>query len=392
MKKLLMCPPLSHSLSLGLSLLAATVLSSASCQASALEPARSETSELVAKGRAGRVYAFTRLHVARSQGHTVTPLDDGRLLVLGGRSDNRATRAAELIDPLTGQVELLSSMVQARQGHAATLLPDGRVLVTGGDLGDGRVLAMSSAEIFDPVSKTFQALPRPMTLERSRHTATLLNSGKVLIAGGQGLSPAMVTFSAELFDPVSGSFESLAPQRLVAPRTYHAAALLASGQVLIVGGTDWQTLRAPTSAELYDPVRNTFTQLAAPLSFRNEMPQLITLGSGRVMVLNTRGADLFDPLSQTFQAIAGPRKARAYEAASALGDGGAVVLGGLSADAVTPTVERYDPLRGVFWSAGRLKKERAWGVAVLANHGGVLVIGGVDQGDAAIADVEVYWP
>lgn len=338
------------------------------------------------------IAAPIRLNIARSQGHTVTQLNDGRLLVLGGKSGSLATVAAELIDPVTGRVEQLSSMVQARQGHTATLLADGRVLVTGGDLGDGRVLALSSAELFDPRTKTFQLAATPMTLERSSHTATLLKNGKVLITGGQGLRQGTVSFSAEVFDPATGKFESLAPQRLVAPRTNHAATLLDSGQVLIVGGTDWQTARAPNSAELYDPVANTFTQLESPLNFKNETPQALKLSSRRVLVLSNQGADLFDPVTKTFKALPGPLKARDYEAATALYDGGALVLGGLSADTIIPSIERYDPVRGTFRTVANLRKERAWAVATLANTGAVFLVGGIDNSGAAIADVTVYWP
>lgn len=375
-----------------LGLLACTSLAMAASQgASQAAAAADQAVSPVVSATAG-IAAPIRLHIARSQGHTVTKLLDGRLLVLGGKSDNLATAAAELIDPLTGKVEFLSRMVQARQGHTATLLPDGRVLVTGGDLGDGRVLAMNSAEIYDPRTQTFRALDTPMTLERSHHTATLLKNGKVLITGGQGIRPAMVTFSAELFDPARGTFESLAPQRLAASRTYHAATLLESGQVLIMGGTDWQTLRAPSSVELYDPVNNTFTLLASGLSSRNEMPQALRLIGGRVMVLNSQGVDLFDPLSQAFKAIRGPVKARNYEASSVLHDGGAVVLGGIAADGITTSIERYDPLRGSFRWAGQLRQARAWAVATLTNTGSVFVVGGVDSADAAIAEVEVYRP
>lgn len=371
-----------------LSLLAGAVLGSSAAVAAPAQQA-------VVDGSAVGIAAPIRLNIARSQGHTVTRLSDGRLLVLGGKSGSlgtTATVAAELIDPVNGRVEQLSSMVQARQGHTATLLADGRVLVAGGDLGDGRVLAMNSAEVFDPRTKTFQLLATPMTLERSSHTATLLKNGKVLIAGGQGARQGTVSFSAEVFDPVSGKFESLTPQRLVAPRTYHAATLLESGQVLITGGTDWQTARAPNSAELYDPVANTFTQLESPLNFKNEMPQALKLSSGRVLVLAGQGADLFDPVTKTFKALPGPLKARNYEASTALYDGGALVLGGLSADTVIPSIERFDPLRGTFRTVANLRKERAWGVATQAYTGAVFLIGGVDNSGAAVADVTVYWP
>ncbi|MDT9001360.1 kelch repeat-containing protein [Paucibacter sp. APW11] len=336
--------------------------------------------------------AAIRLQVARSDGHTVTKLSDGRLLVLGGRSDNAATAAAELIDPSTGRVELLNPMLQPRHGHTATLLPDGRVLVAGGDLADGRVLALNSAELYDPKAKLFQALQAPLSIERAYHTATLLKNGKVLLAGGQGLRPGMITFSAELFDPASGKFEPLTPQRLLAPRTYHAATLLDSGQVLIVGGTDWQTPRAPNSAELFDPQSNTFSAVDAALTFKNEMPQLLKLKSGRVMVLGNQGAEIFDPLTKTFKVIQGPLKPRAYAAATALSDGGAVVLGGISGDSFTAWIERYSPSRGSFRPVGSLPKARAWGVAAQSNGGTVFVIGGVDSADAAITDVAVYRP
>lgn len=371
-----------------LSLLSSALLQGAHAQPASLpatEPTQDLAQDLIASKK-------LRLNIARSEGHTVTRLRDGRLLVLGGSSDHAATAAAELIDPISGRVELLSNMLQARRGHSATLLADGRVLIAGGDLADGRVLALNSAEIFDPRTRTFSAVAAPMSIERARHTATLLKNGQVLITGGQGLRAGMVAFSAELFDPGTGSFEMLTPQRLVAPRVYHAATLLDSGQVLIVGGTDWQTPRAHSSAELYDPESKSFTPLTATLSTRNEMPTTLKLRGGRVLVLGNQGADLYDPLSQSFTALPGPLKPRSYAAASALSDGGAVLLGGISGTDLTASVERFSAARGSFRPAGQLPKERAFGVAALSDTGAVLVIGGVDRADAPISEIAVFKP
>jgi hypothetical protein len=47
----------------------------------------------------------------------------------------------------------------------------------------------------------------PLTQARVGHTATLLPSGKVLIAGGEG--PAGLLNNAELFDPVTLSATAL---------------------------------------------------------------------------------------------------------------------------------------------------------------------------------------
>ena len=85
-------------------------------------------------------------------------------------------------------------MTTFRMLHAATVLLDGTVLITGGD---GRV-ARASAEVYDPFTRAFNHVG-DMTIPRSAHTATRLNNGAVLIAGGWISSSA--TASAELYVP-----------------------------------------------------------------------------------------------------------------------------------------------------------------------------------------------
>lgn len=87
-------------------------------------------------------------------------------------------------------------MTMGRYGHTATLLPSGRVLIAGGvDASDNPV---NSAELFDPKENRFLPANGSMTAARAFHTATLLGSGKVLLIGGKstgGVAPR----SAELF-------------------------------------------------------------------------------------------------------------------------------------------------------------------------------------------------
>ena len=100
-----------------------------------------------------------------------------------------------------------------------------------------------------------------MTTARSIHTATLLNNGQVLIAGGTD-SSGNFTASAELYDTATGTF--VATASMTSARASHQATLLNSGLVLVEGGNSPSGAPSLASAELYHPVE-TPTQLVTEL-------------------------------------------------------------------------------------------------------------------------------
>jgi N-acetylneuraminic acid mutarotase len=170
------------------------------------------------------------LNIARANAASVL-LDDGRVLITGGRTADGSLRSAELFTPVAG-FSAAGEMLSERSGHAAVRLLDGRVLVTGGVAADG--MAVNSAEIYDPSTNDWHAVPASMSEARAGHTATLLDDGRVLIAGGEVAGVPSSTF--EVYDPNLDEFRVAGV--LSAPRMQHAAAHLADGRVLIAGGTD----------------------------------------------------------------------------------------------------------------------------------------------------------
>ena len=162
-------------------------------------------------------------------GHTATALSDGRILITGGRdADEHLVAASEIFDPETQTTSASASLHTARVDHSATVLADGRVVVIGGTGASGALL---SAEIFDPAhpENGFQTVGSSMSTARTRHTATLLKDGHVLIAGGDAQG------SAELFDPATGTFmPTIWP--LTIARSGHTATLFTDDSVLLAGG------------------------------------------------------------------------------------------------------------------------------------------------------------
>jgi hypothetical protein len=71
-----------------------------------------------------------------------------------------------------------------------------------------------------------------LAIARDLHTATLLPTGKVLVAGGIGGGASLA--SGELYDSARGTWART--RNLADPHYAHTATLLPDGTVLIVGG------------------------------------------------------------------------------------------------------------------------------------------------------------
>ena len=205
-----------------------------------LYDARGQTWSNIAAAFLGEVHAC----------HTATPLPDGRLLIAGGTKGAAPSNLAVVYEPWLRKESAIDSMLGIRECHTATLLPNGKVLVVGGFGEAGNALA--SAELYDPTvgNGGWTKTATNMARARGAHTATLLPSGQVLVAGGYTTQKGQTALDDfEVYDPTTDTWLSSMNLPLNTARGQHAAALLPDGRLLLVGGNKDGT----DFAEAYQP-------------------------------------------------------------------------------------------------------------------------------------------
>ncbi|MGO9059900.1 MAG: Kelch repeat-containing protein [Candidatus Binataceae bacterium] len=250
-----------------------------------------DTAELYDPAAGSFTATAGKMSVARLH-HTATLLGDGTVLIAGGVSKETtpALQSAELYDPASNSFTPIAAPMQsARVFHVAALLPNGTVLIAGGsDKDDSSNGATDSAEIYDPVAKTFTITANTMSAQRYAPTATMLSDGSVLIVDGAAVTTT--TASADLFNPASGRFFPTTGTPTAA-RFFHSAALLSDGTVLIVGGVN-NTSGLLNSSEIYDPATETFKPSASTIYGRSEFTESV-LSDGDVLIAGGAGTNRY---------------------------------------------------------------------------------------------------
>jgi N-acetylneuraminic acid mutarotase len=362
---------------------------------------------------AGQWSAAGTLPVASSwpsQYDNAVPLKDGRVLAVGGSTSTLDAQAATAIyDPTANAWTAAAPLGTARRDFAAAVLADGRVLVTGGiPAGQGfPSTGLATVEIFDPTAGTW-TVAADMHAARWDHSATLLEDGRVLVAGGGNVRSSYSNLSlrsAEIFDPAIGLWTQTPP--MTDARSDHTATLLPDGRVLVAGGIldcsfNWPSYLA--FCELYDPAAGTWTPTGS-LRVPRGLHQATALSDGSVLVTGGGFNQLlidgvynpfsqwicerYDPATATWSDAASMPFARCFHRAVALDSGDVLVIGGTdlaTADAGYQNAAVYDPIARTWTPTGALAVGR-WGFAAarLAD-GRVLVAGGKSASSVATAN------
>jgi hypothetical protein len=335
-------------------------------------------------------------------------LKDGKVLIVGGGDAN-----TELFDPATGAFTPGGAMTAPRYGATATLLANGKVLIAGGlgtmPAADGHLPRLSLAELYDPQSGSFSSTGS-MTVGRILHTATLLNDGRVLIVGGidgNGGGGAAAA-SAELYDPTTGSFALTGS--MLSERAQHTATLLPSGRVLVAGGWNGHAADAPDDppwdplfAELFDPSTGTF-QSTGSMSTTRIGHSAIPMSDGKVLMLggilalqniheqppDPIYAELYDPAAGAFSPVGNIILPQDAYTATLLTNGQVLIAGGEEANVAVASADLIDTANKSLTATGSLMTARKGHTATQLNDGRVLVTGGVTSNGNALASAELY--
>ncbi len=265
-------------------------------------------------------------------------LQNGKVLVAGG--DSSLSRggphlaSAELYDPNTGIWSPTGSMSVARLLNSVTLLPNGKVLAAGAlAFGTGGAVLLPSADLYDPAMGTWSPTGS-MNIARSAHTATLLQDGKVLVAGGGGFGASLA--DSEVYNPSSGTWSPTGA--MDAARAFHTATLLRDGKVLVAGGAyDSSSSIGLSSADLYDPDTGSWI-LTGALNVGRAGQTATLLQNGTILVVGgytanfaaLASAESYDPHTGRWSPTSPAHIGRIMHTATLLPDGDVLVTGGAS--------------------------------------------------------------
>jgi galactose oxidase-like protein/Kelch motif protein len=260
------------------------------------------------------------MNVARGR-HAAVRLADDRVLVVAGNPYNAAS--GEIYNPATNTWTLTGSLNVPRNYPTAVLLNTGQVLVVGGQ-NPNTGAALSSAELFNPSTGAW-GLTGSLKTGRHYHTASLLSDGTVLVAAG--FNPAVsngLLASAERYSPTTGKWSSAGS--LSVARRDAMAAMLQDGRVLVAGGDGYGTF---SSAEIFSPATNRWSS-AGSMTVAHALATATQLNDGRVLIAgNSYQGDLFSPSTGTSSATGNMVYSDLQETAAVLlGDGRVLVTGG----------------------------------------------------------------
>jgi hypothetical protein len=221
--------------------------------------------------------------------------DDAQALVVEATESDREWQGVGDI-PATGDIDVLvtptltscpltTPTMAPGTRSGATLAPFGvqQAMLVGGGGGGGPLPPTYIVNL--GTGAVAQANPDLRT-PRSRAAVTAFGSGALVAGGVDPQSGGAVLDTAEVFDPTLGGFDQQNPILLSEARADPGAAVLATGETVLVGGVGADGTSVLASMEIVDPVTRTVRSTnVAQLSVARSAPTVLLLASGEILVV-----------------------------------------------------------------------------------------------------------
>ncbi len=331
--------------------------------------------------------------------HRATRLKDGRVLLVGGQTPTEIyTAGAQIYDPLADSWGPALSMKTPRRYHSVELLQDGKVLVAGGETTGGTL--PPSSEVYDPATGQWTTTNAQVYAGRTNQVSGLLGDGRVLMAGGFNGGNLS---TAEIYDPATNGWA--AATSMPEARSRAASIAMPSGRVLVVGGHDGTGTVVLDTAVLYDSVTDKWLSAGTMSSPRYDTMGIVLLPSGKVLIaggdkdLSADGlatAEIYDPVANSWSSVKPMSRPRGLETFRMvlLASGKVLATGGYSNAygwAAALTGEIYDPSLDSWATTVSMSWPHLWGTATSLGDGRVLYAGGDDFGGVSgYAQCEIF--
>jgi hypothetical protein len=322
--------------------------------------------------------------------HAAVVLADGRALMVGGVRGapsqlgvDAFVAEVELFDPSTEQFEQGAALSSPRSWPSATRIADGRVMVIGGTTLDSNSLSIPArdVELWDPAGESFAVIDQLPSGGVLFHCATPLAGGVLVIDDcyPEGCTPLQIDPAAGV--TVLGGTPSYRYGLDVDCATLPDGRVFLGGSVELVDGYDV----AVPYAEIYDPVSQSFELVGPMSSAHGAKSRLATLANGELLIFGDAVVDgalgqIYSPATGELRAVSAGVGNRVDHSMTVLADGRVLIAGGHRADApeLIPELDLFDPSTGEFTTLSPAFAPR-WGhTATALGTGPVVIVGGRD--------------
>jgi N-acetylneuraminic acid mutarotase len=269
-----------------------------------------------------------------------------------------------------GEWQTFAYMPSERQ-ELATAVLNGKIYVIAGLNAEG--LSTDTVDVYNPATDTWaSAHPIPIAMN---HNSAAVAAGKLYSFGGGNIR----TF---VYDPTSDSWSEVASAHFQHGGT--AAVGVINDKIYVAGGTGGNALQ--TELEVYDPVANTWTNLAPMHVPRNHCAGGVI--NGKFYVAAGRGStnaetalEGYDPQSNSWTTLNPMPTGRSGVAAGVV-HGELYVFGGEVPGGLRAEVEVYDPASNSWRRVQDMPSPRhgTWG-SVIGNK--IYMPGGANEGNIA---------